>query len=258
MPPSITPIDATPYLPLPPPSRAIAAHERLAPQRPAIEKAVGSGEDSDEGEDEEDAFSRSQEYPDGTFANRRPPALRNRKPLRALGQVYSFAVRGSRVVTGQHHVYVWHPSEKSDSSQAIPLPGGDHKVHAIDFRAGSLGDPTSDGRFAWGGTKDGHVFEVDTEECRVSNVRPAAHSHSIVAIHRLGRSMLTLDESGKLLVWGSFDSSEAPNLTSMPKVCPHSHLCSTSTVVIDLSTFPFCTRPGSEDRRQTKFRRTSW
>lgn len=237
LPPSIPippPSSTIAYLPPPPPSRAIAPNERLAPQRPAIEKASniggggggggGSGDDSDgsDGESEDSTnFAKSQEFPDATFANRRPPTLRNRKCIQATGQIHSFAIRGIRAVTGQHHVYVWNPSHVSGLSEStVPLPGGEHKVHAIEFRPADVDEAigSDDARYVWGGTKDGHVFEVDTEEHKVSKVRMMAHSHSVVAIHRLGRSILTLDDSGKLLIWGNFDSLVGPDLNSTPKV----------------------------------------
>lgn len=177
LPPAVAaPAPRAAYVPPPPPSRVIAANERLAPQRPAL-AAGASGDDSSEDDEEESAFSKSQEFPDSTFANRRPPALRNRKPIHAPGQFYSFAVRGKRVVTaGQHHVYVWHPSHFSGAAQSIPLPVGDHKVPAIEFRAADQDAAADDGRYVWGGTREGHLFEVDTAELRISSVREKFHS----------------------------------------------------------------------------------
>lgn len=216
-PPSAPPPTITPYVPPPPPSRAIAPDERLAPQRPAIVSL--SGDDSSSEDEDETAFNKSQEFPNATFANRRPPALRNRKPINAPGQFYSFAVRGKRVVTaGQHHVYVWHPSHFSGAAQAVPLPVGDHKVPAVEFCAAGADAPADDGRFVWGGTREGHLFEIDTLDLRVSALRQNIHSHSVSAIFRVGRSMVTLDESGKLFIWGSSTSAAAPQLTSTPKV----------------------------------------
>ncbi|KAK4700262.1 hypothetical protein P7C70_g5988, partial [Phenoliferia sp. Uapishka_3] len=214
-PPSTLAADA-PYVPPPPPSRLIAANERLAPQRPAIQASSGA-DDSSEDDEDGAGTSKSQEFPDATFANRRPPALRNRKPIHAPGQFYSFAVRGKRVVTaGEHHVYVWHPTHFSGAAQAVPLPVGDHKVPTIEFRAADEDSAADDGRFVWGGTREGHLFEVDTTQLCVSSLRERFHSHPVVAIFRVGRSMITLDDSGKLFIWGTFDGSQAAQLTSSP------------------------------------------
>jgi hypothetical protein len=209
---SLAPSDA-PYLPPPPPSRTLAPNERLAPQRPALSLASSthSGEESSDDEEDE-AFTRSQEFPDATFANRRPPVVRDRRALHPTGQYYSFASKGRTTVTGQHHVYVW----KGGVVEAVALPGGEHKVHAVEFRGGAEGE---EGRYVWGGTKEGHVFEVDTIDMRISNVRLNVHPHPVVAIYRLGNSMISLDESGKLLTWGSHSpSSPPPDLTDTPKV----------------------------------------
>lgn len=89
-------------------------------------------------------------------------------------------------------------------------------MHAVEFRGGAEGE---EGRYVWGGTKEGHVFEVDTIDMRISNVRLNVHPHPVVAIYRLGNSMISLDESGKLLTWGSHSpSSPPPDLTDTPKV----------------------------------------
>lgn len=207
-PPSTTFAQA-PYLPPPPPSRAIAPNERLAPLRPTLaEKTpVGSGEESSSDE-EDDAFSRSQEFPDATFANRRPPTLRNRRPLHPQSNFSAFAVRGKVVVTGQHNISLHH---HSGSSESVALPG-ENKVQAVEFR--SAVDP----RFVWAGSKEGHVFETDSSELRVANVRTNIHAHPITNIFRVGHSMVTLDDSGKLLTWGSFDTPGLAILSSTPKV----------------------------------------
>lgn len=207
-PPSTT-SDQTPYLPPPPPSRAIAAHERLAPLRPTLadKTPVGSGEESSSDE-EDDAFTKSQEFPDATFANRRHPVLQNRRPLHPQGSFTTFAVRGKVVVTGQNNVNIHHHSGSSD---LIAL-AGENKVQAVEFR--SAVDP----RFVWAGSKEGHVFEADASELRVANVRTNIHAHPITGIYRVGHSMITLDESGKLLTWGSFDTPGLAVLASTPKV----------------------------------------
>ncbi|KAI5479621.1 hypothetical protein MNV49_003131 [Pseudohyphozyma bogoriensis] len=204
------------YVPPPPPSRVIAANERLAPVRPAISGA--SGEESSEDE-EDDAFAKSQEFPDSTFANRRPPSLRNRKSIQSSSHFTSFTIRGTRVVTaGLHHAYVWHPSHHSGASEGVSLPGGEQRVLALEFRAADADVPHDDGRYAWGGTRDGTLFELDTQELRISNHKSAVHTNPVVGIYRVGRSMLTLDESGKAVIWGTFDSARPADLSDPYKV----------------------------------------
>lgn len=202
-----------PYVPPPPPSRAVAATERLAPKRPGIATPGGSGDESSSDEEEDaNVFNTSQEFPDATFANRRPPLLRNRKPIHSQSHIHSFAVRGTRVVTGHHAVHVWHPSHYSGASESISPPGGDHKITALEFRAAGADEPANDGRYVWAGTKEGHLFEIDTSELCIVSTRLNIHLSPVVGIYRVGRSMITLEESGKVLVWGAFDSPDAPQL----------------------------------------------
>ncbi|GAA6006332.1 uncharacterized protein JCM10292_002652 [Rhodotorula paludigena] len=186
------------YVPPPPPTRS---GDRLAPQRPNI---VPSGEDgSSEGEDDD---SKTQEYPDATFANRRPPVLRSRRPVSASNQFSVWAIRGSKVVTAHHRVHVWWPSSSGAPSESVPIGNDQQKFLAVEFRGADVDAPQDDGRYVWCGTKEGVLYEVDTENLAVTNVKQSAHVHPVNWIFRLGRGMITLDDSGKIIFWG--DSSD--------------------------------------------------
>ncbi|GJN88709.1 hypothetical protein Rhopal_001675-T1 [Rhodotorula paludigena] len=186
------------YVPPPPPTRS---GDRLAPQRPNI---VPSGEDgSSEGEDDD---SKTQEYPDATFANRRPPVLRSRRPISASNQFSAWAIRGSKVVTAHHRVHVWWPSSSGAPSESVPIGNDQQKFLAVEFRGADVDAPQDDGRYVWCGTKEGVLYEVDTENLAVTNVKQSAHVHPVNWIFRLGRGMVTLDDSGKIIFWG--DSSD--------------------------------------------------
>lgn len=237
---------STPYLPPPPPSRAIAAHERLAPQRSnVIADLDSSDDDADDtsnggGVGNSGGGNKSSECPDSTFASRRVPTLRTRTGIPAHGHIYSMTMRGNTVVTGQHSVHVWNSTSigtDKDSSYAsssmtlaaepilsanlvpklIPLGGAEHKIHAVEFKPSSLTAPEDDARFLWVGNKEGDLFEVDILQQRIVYHRAQIHPQALFAIFRLGRSMLTLDESGKLLIWGSADSQDAFDLTVTPR-----------------------------------------
>ncbi|SCZ96871.1 BZ3500_MvSof-1268-A1-R1_Chr4-1g06804 [Microbotryum saponariae] len=184
------------YIPPPPPSRSLAVSERLAPLRPVIASASeDGGNSSDEGDEDSSIYAKAQELPDATFANRRPPTLRNRRSIHPQGQFYSFAVRGTKLVTGQHHVYIWGTEKNSTASESVTLPG-EHKVYALEFT------PDQDGRYVWAGTKDGHLFEVDILEKEVTMIKHHAHGAPVIGIYRCGNGMLTIDHNGKVLVWG--------------------------------------------------------
>lgn len=252
----LPPASDVPYLPPPPPARVIAAGDRLAPQRPA--RIDRDEVDSDDDEETSTAGGTSgaggvgeQQFPDASFANRRPPLLRSRKPLHAHGSMFSFAMWGHKIVTGQHHVHVWEsastaatsdrggasaPLSKVNSSSSvnsmtpstvsagvISLGGGEHKIFAVEFKTPAADTWTEDeGRYIWAGTKEGHLFEIDTSSgargMRIVQQRNKIHPHAIMGIFKLGRMMITVDSSGKLLMWGSFNSPDlAADLTDTPR-----------------------------------------
>ncbi|GAA5862167.1 hypothetical protein JCM3774_004806 [Rhodotorula dairenensis] len=192
---------AVPYVPPPPPLRGHVATEKIVPKRPVVNAASqqGGGAGSSEGEDEDTA--RWQEYPDSTFANRRPPTHRNRRHVRTTNQFSSWTVRGSRVVTGHHRLHVWHSTSSGVSSQTLPIANDQQKFLSLEWRAADSDRPEDDGRYLWCGTKEGHLYEVDVGHLAITETRPHAHGYPITAIYRVRRTMITVDESGKVLVW---------------------------------------------------------
>ncbi|BGP13758.1 hypothetical protein JCM10213_006411 [Rhodosporidiobolus nylandii] len=205
-----------PYIPPPPPTRSAAASGPITPRRPDF--AMGDEASSDE--DEEDSFlSRSQEFPDATFANRRPPVLRNRRPVHSPHSFSAWAIRGHRVITAHHRIHIWYPSSSSTSDN-IMVANDQQKFLAVEFRAADEATPEDDGRFIWCGTKDGYLYEIDTEQRIIVQSRQNMHVSAICGIFRVGRAMVTLDDSGKMLYWGTSTAPDgrerAPDLGSGP------------------------------------------
>ncbi|KAK4058851.1 hypothetical protein OIO90_000297 [Microbotryomycetes sp. JL221] len=198
------------YMPPPPPTRSVTLGERVIPRRPTLSTPSGSGEGNSSEEEEEDPGEKSIEFPDATFANRRPPVLWNRKPIHSQGQVHCFAIRGQRVVTGQHHVYVWPVA--GGASSAIMPPGGEHKITAVEFRPCDVDSPQDDGRYAWVGTREGHLFEIDAKTSRIIATRQHVHVSAVTGIFRSGRMMVTVDEAGKVFTWGEPEAQSYPDL----------------------------------------------
>ena len=215
--PSAAPVAASPsapppakaYVPPPPPMRSVPAGDRPAPQRPNI---IPSGDASSEDEDDA-AASALQEFPDATFANRRPPTLRNRRPIVA-SQFSAWAVRGSRVVTAHHRLHIWRTSASGVTSESFPIAGDQQKFLAVEFRPADADSPEDDGRYVWCGTKDGTLYEVDVDNLVVTATRGNVHAHPVCSILRTGRAMLTLDEGGKCVLWGDGAGDRAPQLAS--------------------------------------------
>ncbi|GAA5910302.1 uncharacterized protein JCM6883_001147 [Sporobolomyces salmoneus] len=185
-------VSNTPYVPPPPPTRTVHATEKITPRPPTIHGGDGS---SDE-EELDEAAARAQEFPDATFANRRPPTLRQRRQIQSNNHFYSYAMRGHQVVTAHHRIHIWRPATSSLADE-ITIENDKHKFLCLEFRAAGLNNPEEDGRFVWAGTKDGHLYEFDLMERSITQVRTNLHAHPVSHIFRIGRAMLTLDDSGK-------------------------------------------------------------
>ncbi|GAA5987644.1 hypothetical protein JCM5350_001906 [Sporobolomyces pararoseus] len=184
-------VSSTPYIPPPPPTRTVHATEKITPRAPTL-----NGDASSDEEEIDEAAARAQEFPDATFANRRPPTLRQRRSIQSNNHFYSFAIRGHQVVTAHHRIHIWRPAN-SGLADEITIENDKHKFLSLEFRAAGLNDPEEDGRFVWAGTKEGHLYEFDLAERAITQVRTNLHSHPVSHIFRIGRAMLTLDDSGK-------------------------------------------------------------
>ncbi|KAG0144311.1 hypothetical protein CROQUDRAFT_47506 [Cronartium quercuum f. sp. fusiforme G11] len=137
----------------------------------------------------------TEELPDATFANRRPPLLDPSPPPINIGTSFSaFAIRGKFLCTGHATLKLWQTSNGECLHSVSSLM--DVKITAIEFK---LGD-----RFIWAGTKDGQIFEYDCIERRIVDSKSNLHSSSIIKIFRLiGGGMISLDESSKVQIWNT-------------------------------------------------------
>ncbi|GAA6044924.1 hypothetical protein NBRC10513_004754 [Rhodotorula toruloides] len=203
----------TPYVPPPPPTRSAATAER-PPVRPNIKSANDYGSS----EDEDDESARAQEYPDATFANRRPPILRQRRHVQATNIFSAWTVRSEKVITAHHHIHLWRPSETKVAADSLEVASDPQKFVALEWRAADAERPEDEGRYVWAGTKEGAIWEIDLERMVVSGSRINAHAGPVVGIYRLGRAMVTVDESGKVLFWGVSPENEgkAVSLSAVP------------------------------------------
>ncbi len=74
------------------------------------------------------------------------------------------------------------------------------------------------GAFLWIGTKDGHLIELDVRTGKVTAFRPAVHAHTVTHMFRHGLSMVTLDDTGKVLVWIPPDDVDLDLASQTPRV----------------------------------------
>ncbi|TDL18444.1 DNase I-like protein [Rickenella mellea] len=191
----------------PPPTRTIALGDKLPPAR-----RPPSGSSSDE--DEEDPAHKGGRpidlLPDASRSSRRPPIIAA-SPLSQFkapvpSQTSVVAVAGHCVAVGHHNVKIYDASLSDLPRFTVELKEvatdwrvKDPKVMSMEFRHNSI--DTERGCFLWVGTKEGHLWEIDVRIGVIVSTKPAAHAHAVTHIFRHGRTMITLDDSGKALVF---------------------------------------------------------
>ncbi|WVQ81931.1 hypothetical protein IAT38_004058 [Cryptococcus sp. DSM 104549] len=155
------------------------------------------------------------DFPDSTQANRRPPSFVPDVRIKDCHHMMAFAVFGRHVCTGAHHVRVYDTQLSDHPISVVELrdtglehKGKDPKVTAMCFRPGATA--AEEGRYLWCGTKDGHLWELDISTGTVSATKPFAHTSSISYIWRHRQNLISLDESGKLLVFEVGDVEGKP------------------------------------------------
>lgn len=156
------------------------------------------------------------EYPDSTRVNRRAPEFvpRQRITLGGHHHVHCFAVSGHKLCTGGSNVKVFDLTLADGKPTLVAEPkhagldskGKDIKVMAMSFRSPATAE--DEGRYLWCGTNAGHVWEVDTLTGETTDVKAAHQSASVSHVFRHDEWMVTLDELGKVNVFGPFTGSE--------------------------------------------------
>ncbi|KAF8629469.1 hypothetical protein AX15_003431 [Amanita polypyramis BW_CC] len=216
---------------LPPPTRTIALGDKLPPVRRPAGGSPPFSSDDESGEEgvtvEDFKGPGGDSLPDSSRSSRRPPLpvpFRDiqMEPLKIPIHAYSghCTVAGSLVaVSHHHHIKIYDLSLTDAPVSTIDTKdlglSGAPKITCMEMR--SLGDgKLGQGCFVWVGTKEGHVFEVDLRTGAVCAVRQVAHLNPVTHILRHGRSMVTLDEGGKALI---FSETEGMSLTGIqPRV----------------------------------------
>ena len=166
--------------------------------------------------------------PDASRASRRPPVVNchNYTEFNINIPAYtgSVAVSGHTVAVVTHHHLRIYDLSRSDSpiwnldskTNDFNIKTKDFKMTSVEFRpTTSLEDR---GAFLWIGTKDGHLIELDVRTGKVTAFRPAVHAHTVTHMFRHGLSMVTLDDTGKTLVWIPPDEADLELAAQTPRV----------------------------------------
>lgn len=156
---------------------------------------------------------KSDDLPDPTMANRRPPRIRQPRPFHIASasgshRITSFAVSGDLVAIGSAHLRVYDAS----SAERTPILNHDQKDTGLEIRVQDpkftaicfrpTQSPEEKSRYLWCGSKDGHLWEVDLwASAVVTQTRSLAHTGHVTHILRYEHAILTLDETGKGAVY---------------------------------------------------------
>ncbi|KAG5724449.1 putative inositol polyphosphate 5-phosphatase C9G1.10c [Termitomyces sp. T112] len=195
----------------PPPTRTIGPGDKLpAPRRPP------TPDYSDEESGEEEIVVNP--LPDCSRTSRRPPVMSfhyaNVEPAIHIGQQSTVSVAGTTaVVAGTSSVKIYDLSQSDIPRLSLDmrsLVGKDYRILSMEFRPSA--QKADRGFVVWLGTKEGHLHELDVRMGTMVATKYSAHPHAITHIFRYGRAMVTIDDSGKGLVWAP-DASGGQDIT---------------------------------------------
>ena len=187
----------------PPPTRTIALGDKLPPRQVATPSS-----DEESGEEDDPRSLAVDLMPDNSTSSRRPPQLAFRDGfsescIHAHPQADCVALSGSYVVVGHgHHIKIFDLAKSEVpllNLDTKDIGAKDSKVTCMEFRPTVYQNDR--GYLLWVGTKEGHIFELDIRTGFIRGIKHLAHLHHVVHLFRHSRSMVTLDESGKALIF---------------------------------------------------------
>ena len=187
----------------PPPTRTIALGDKLPPRQ-----LTTPSSDDESGEEDELRALAVDLMPDNSTSSRRPPQLAFRDGfsescIHVHPQTGCVALSGTYVVVGHgHHIKVFDLAKSEVpllNLDTKDIGAKDSKVTCMEFRPSLCQEDR--GYLLWVGTKEGHIFELDIRTGFIRGIKHSAHLYHIVHLFRHSRSMVSLDESGKALIF---------------------------------------------------------
>ncbi|KAK0490255.1 Endonuclease/exonuclease/phosphatase [Armillaria novae-zelandiae] len=209
---------------LPPPTRTIALGDKLPPAR----RAAPSDSSDDDSEDEDLKGTGVDMLPDSSQSSRRPPLMHEVHEgyniySKITVELYTGHVRmsGTHVVIGHSHKVRLYDLAVQDTplwvldSKEVGVKGV--TITSLEFRPAR--ERHDKGRYAWVGTKEGHILEVDIKSGQFTGAKLSAHLYGVIHLFRHGRSMISIDEAGKVLVFTPDSEDEDIKLShTQPRV----------------------------------------
>jgi endonuclease/exonuclease/phosphatase family metal-dependent hydrolase len=155
------------------------------------------------------AAATSEELPDASRANRRPPDYPVPISIPAKTHVHCQAVHRNKIVVGHHkelRIYTVGTESIEESTCHLSTEYENIKLSALAFKpVAPLSDGTrlkrEEGRYLWFGTKEGSMMEFDMLASAVIYCKINVHTAPIILLERCGSKMISLDESGKIGIW---------------------------------------------------------
>ena len=203
----------------PPPTRTIALGDKLPPAR----RPPSPSSDEESGDEDDSKTRVADGLPDSSHSSRRPPVL----SIHAFpeNKIHVPAYTGHVVVSGEHVLVASQNTVKifnlsQSDSPLYTLIGKDVGLKDLKVTSMALRPTASldDGCFLWIGTKDGHLFEVDINAACVVGTKLVAHAGPVSHIFRHGQSMITIDQTGKTLVFTPEDTDSVWLNVTPPRV----------------------------------------
>lgn len=196
----------------PPPTRQIGLGDKLPPvRRPHL---TSSEEES--GGDDDPKIRAAEALPDASCTSRRPPVIPSFNYFQFSVHVPAYsahvAVAAPNVTVAIHpHVKYY---DLSCSDGPVWVKEIDGKVSCLEFRVSKRG------KFLWVGTREGQLLELDARTGNLLATKSNGHACQVTHIFRHKHMMLTIDESGKVMVFDpSVGASEDISLVfTQPRV----------------------------------------
>ncbi|KAB5595370.1 hypothetical protein CTheo_1242 [Ceratobasidium theobromae] len=215
--------DQPAFRPPPPPTRTIAPGDKLPPlRRVSGDDSSDSDDDISPGQTSTTPTSRrlQDDMPDSSQSRRCPPALHSFPSIPVSSHGVVVAVAGYWACVAHTTIDVYDMQKMPSRQFALDLEhmgldwrSKEPRITSMEFRPGETRE--DDGRYLWCGAKDGHLFELDIWTGNITNVLIPSGGHSLTVTHilRYGNSMITMDESGKIIVFEPPENEFAATLS---------------------------------------------
>ena len=178
----------------------------LGDKLPPVRRATSPSSDEESGSEEDPRLRTAEFLPDSSRSSRRPPTMPSvslmeyKIHIPAHSGHVAVAPSGVVVASG-HHIRYYDLSDQGGSSWTLDTKEGmrGSLVSCLEFRPAH--NQADRGHYLWVGTKEGHLLEIDVGMGVFTSSKMAIHASQVTNMFRHGPMMVTIDETGKTLVF---------------------------------------------------------